>query len=639
MERPGRIADPEDAPLSPGEARLEALLDERFSSAQRDAFARELDAHDRGRGEPVRLDPALVRRNLRFQGAVPEKVRALLKEWVPELMAHAAARGLALRDPHQELRIYTRSAFEQEQGALPPGLKLPASSFQHDPLYRRYSIRVVLPEAVRTLEELFTVLRALLTRLYGDIFLREEIYPLAAYREDVEHREAQVSVGLAEQIAVLAELPHTTRALDRALADYARTVGINFKRHPEQARRAWFKELAQDLALQRLTPDRRDLSEEAFLAYLQALLDDVPVGVAALVETVETQDRQLHFLPPGEAPDYERLRQQNPLHFLRSAKLRLEFLIEAFGGLIEDFEALATPGAGYPALAEERVAGTIAELERGGLARAYLVPEVRLSEDLERKRNGFPLEVHALMAAYPPEQQTERLFRTLSKRLEGSLHQRLYNALVLLRHWMRLHDTGREDTFAGSPQFQTLKGLVANFRFRKPLLESLFLRIGIVLEVAEHAPDAPGAEGERKRFPVDEFARAWGQFVAHALLADYLAGPKQLKGFDPDRYWQRVEERLRAQVAAGNGGAQLMHLLRCVQVAAGAEAGLPVLGEVLRQSTPTFRFTVAQALRPRPEGKDAAAWLAQLDAWAESVLQAREGSLRNAIVIEGTPRP
>ena len=629
MDRPGRLAAEDDAPRTAGEERLDALLEARFAPAQRQAFARELDAHDRQRAPAAPLDPAAVRRGLRFRGNVPERVRQVLAEWLPELMAHAARRGLALRDPHQELQVYTRAAFEQEQGPLPPGLRLPASSYEYHPLYRRYAVRLVLPERLGALEELFTALRALLTRLYGDLYLREEVFSLAAYREDVERVEAQVSFGLAEQVAVLAELPDTTAALEAALAAYARTVGIDARRHPEHARKGWFKEAAADLARQRLPPERQALAEDAFAAYLDALRADVPAGVQALLETVREQERQLHFLPPDEAPDYERLRVQNPVHFLRSVKLRLEFLIEAFGGLCEDFDALDTPGAPYPALAEERVAGCLQALEREGLARPYLVPGVRLADELEARRTAFPLEVHALLARFPEAERGERLFHSLRKRLEGSLHQRLYHALVLLRHWMHLRATGRDDPFRQSEPYRTLKGLVANFRFRKPLLESLFLRTGIVLEVAEHAPEAAG--GTERGFPVEAFSRAWGQFVAHALLAEYLT-ERRLKGFDPGRYWQRVDERLAAQVQAGSTGAQLLHLLRRAYLLAGAADALPALAEVLRQSAPTFRFAVTQALRPRPPGKDAAAWLAQLDAWAQSILEARARSLRNAIV-------
>ncbi len=377
---------------------------------------------------------------------------------------------------------------------------------------------------------------------------------------------------------------------------------------------------------------------EAFAAYQDALRNDIDGGVQALLETVEAQNRQLNFLPPDEAPHYERLRTQNPLHYLRAVKLRLEFLREALAGVVEDFEALATPGAPFPALADERIAGTRAALEQQGLARPYLVPGVRLSDELEAKRTAFPLELHGLMARFPPVEEPTRLFNTLRKRLESHLHQRLYHALTLLRHGMQRSDTGRGEAFAASEHFQTLKGLVANFRFRLPLLESLFLRIGVVLEVAEHDPQAAET---RTRFPVEDFSRAWGQFAAHALLAGYLGHVRRLQGFDPARYWQRVEARLDAQLAAGNAGAHLLYLLRRLQVLAvqaegagdGAATGLPVLGAILRSSTPAFRFAVAQALRPRPEDKDAAAWRERLDALADSVLQARARSLRNAIVV------
>lgn len=632
MARSGDIPADDDAPLSPGEARIEALLDERLAPEQRRAFAREVDAHDRA-PRASGPDMARLRRTLRFQGQVPERVRNLLGDWVPELVRYAGERGLALRDPYQELRVYTREAFEAEQGGLPGGIRLPASSFQHNALYRRYTVRLVLPERLESTEAVLTAVRALLNRLYGEVFLREEVFPLEAYREDVEGAEADVSVGLAEQIAILAELPHTTAELETALGTYARNVGINYKKHPEQARKAWCREATQELALQRLPPERQRLLEHTFASYLDALRQDVSTGVAALVEAVEAQDRQLHFLPPDQAPHHARLRDQNPLHYLRAVKLRLEFLLEAFAGLIEDFEALDGPGAGHAALAEERVAGCIAELERGNLARPYLVPGVQLSEELERKRKGFPLEVHGLLAEFPPEEQSERGYRTLRKRLESSLYQRLYNALVLLRHWMRLRDSGRAESFPQSEAYRTLKGLAANFRFRRPLLEALFLRIGVVLDVAEHQPEAPGAEAGRTRLPPDALSRTWGQFAAHALLAEYLAHERRLKGFDAARYWERVETRLRGQVGDGQTGAQAVYLLRRVQAAAGEAEGLPVVADELRRCSSTFRFALAQALRPRPEAKPPMEWLDQLDAWAQSVLRAREASLRNAIVI------
>ncbi len=631
-EQPGRMLPDEDAPLSVRETRFDALLEERFSPAHRSEFERQLAEHDRS-GASRGMDRDWLRRNLRFRGDVPDKVRQLLADWIFELMAFAVERGVALRDPHHQLEVYARAAFEAEQGALPTGLKLPASSYHYNPVYRRYTVRVVLPERIATTEALFTVMRALLTRLYGDIFLREEIFPLEVYREDMEQSDQDVSVGLSEKIAVLAELPHTSGALEQALVAHARMVGINHRRQPEQTRKAFFKELRRDLETRRLAPEREALVSEVFDGYLASLRADLSGGIQALLETAETLNRQLTFLPPDEGPEYQRLREKNPLHFLRSVKLRLEFLLEAFAGLIEDFDALAEPAAPLSPLAEERVVGWQIELERQLLARPYLVPGVRLSDELQRKRTAFPLEVHGLMARFPATENHGQLFKSLSKKLESSIHQRLYNALLLLRHWIHLQESGRQAAFPRSGQYQALKGLVANFRYRRPLLESLFVRIGVVLDVAERGePQLPGGE-RRARFPVEAFARAWGQFAAHALLAEFLARRGAVKGFDPARYWKQVTDRLVSQIASGNTGAQLVYLLRRIQQGGGDDDGLPVLAEALRQSTASFRFAVTQGLKPPPQGKSAAAWLAQLDAWAASVHQARERSLQNAIVV------
>jgi hypothetical protein len=257
---------------------------------------------------------------------------------------------------------------------------------------------------------------------------------------------------------------------------------------------------------------------------------------------------------------------------------------------------------------------------------------VRLSEELTRKRTAFPLEVHALMARFPPTEDADRLFRTLSRKLESALHQRLYQALLLLRHWIHLHERGRGEDFPRSPQYQTLKGLVANFRFRLPLLRALFVRAGVVLDVAESGAEAlPGGE-RRVPFPVEDFGRAWGQFAAHAVLAGHLA-ERRVKGFDGRRYWEQVNGRLRARIDEGRPVDSLGYLLGRLYERAGGDGGLPVLAALARDCPPSFRFAVVQALCPPPD-KRGAPWLDQLDAWADSVLQARESSLANAIVAE-----
>ena len=625
----------EDAPPTSGEARFDALLDERFSAEGKERFAREITAHDANRAVGG-YDPALARRRIRFRGEVPEKITRLLTGWIPELIEFAIGQGLTLRDPYLDLEVFSRAAFEADQGGLPAGLKLPASSYHFDPLPHRYSVRVVLPESLDSTEAMLTVLRSVLARIYGDVFLREEIYTLAAYREDVESGAEDASAGLAEQLTLLAELPVAHPPLEAALAAYARNVGINHKKHPEQARKSFFKESSADFERQRLAPERQTLIEDAFAAYRAALVDDPGPEVERLLEAVEALNRQLTFLPPAEEPGYRRLRSNNPLHFLRSVKLRLEFLLEALSGAVEDFDALDAPGAVLSPLAEERVGGNLSHLEREGLARPYLVPGATLSDDLERKRLAFPLEVQGMLARFPRTDHPERLFNSLRKKLESNLHQRLYHALVLLRQWIRRHESGQGEAFAQSDGRDRLKGMVANFRFRKPLVESLFIRIGVVLEVAERQADALGGGVAKARFPAEAFARAWGQFAAHALLAGYVGARGALKGFDPGRYRGQVVERLKREIeaggAAGHPPSQLGAVLWRLHGGDGQE-GLPVCVEVLRAAAPSFRYAVGQSLKARPEGKTSAEWIARLEASAAAVLAARESSLKYAIVV------
>ena len=110
-------------------------------------MAQRIAGHDEGRGDDG-FDQAHVRRKLHFHGEVPEKVRAALREWLPGLLAHAAESGLRLRDLNHEIHFYERAAYEAEVAPVPASVKLPASSYAYNQLYRVYSVRVVLPARI-----------------------------------------------------------------------------------------------------------------------------------------------------------------------------------------------------------------------------------------------------------------------------------------------------------------------------------------------------------------------------------------------------------------------------------------------------------------------------------------------------------
>ncbi len=148
-----------------------------------------------------------------------------------------------------------------------------------------------------------------------------------------------------------------------------------------------------------------------------------------------------------------------------------------------------------------------------------------------------------------------------------------------------------------------------------------------------------GGDDARPRFPTDRFARAWGQFAAHAVLSAYIARHGLLRSFDPAAYWKRVMGGVQRQaLASGTGGetARMVFVLACLYARAGRErGGLSVTVEVLRQGTHAFRFAVTLAQAPPPASKEPREALQRLRATAEAVLKARESSLQYAIVPGG----
>lgn len=676
--RPGGMDGGMDPNSEAGADRFEAMLEERFSTESRKSFATELAEYDKSH-PPAPITSDQFKDNLRFKAPVPGPVKKALATWLPGIMAHAHAQGLSLRAPQYTVQVHTRQTFEAEHGPIPEKVPLPASSYRYDAFNKQYAINVVAPPNPQSMEELLTILRAVLTRLYGDVFLREDVLTGEPYREDLEADGAKkpaagdptttgtTLAGAAEQIHLLSETGFSTPALEQAVAAFARGIGVDMQRKPDQAYKAYYQDLAKKQATEEITRDQEAMLGDAFAGYAIKLKEDLPAQVEKAVAACDDLNRQLSLLPPEEKPEYEKLKARNPLHFLRAVHLRLEFLLEAMGALIEDFDTLDGSSIMPPSLVEERLGGQMTHLEKTRLARPYLVPEVTLGDTLLRQQQGFPLEVHGYLQNFPPlapGEKGEKRFKALSKKLEGHLHQRLYNAMVVLKHWLRLREASRDESFPATPKYQALKGAAANFRFRLPLLQALLARVGVIIDLVEEEGAAmstrnavgtgsTGGTGDsagRQRFPVAQVSRAWGQFVAHALVAGYFdnttrdqktrdgAAPGQggIKGFQARIYLQGVGARLKKQAlqAGGKGGSgQLMYLLHQVYVHGGADA-LPMLVETLKEAPASFRFTVSQAINPAAKATTPEERLAQLDAWAHALVRERAERRKHRITLE-----
>lgn len=605
------------------EDRFDALLEQRFSAFDKRQMAREVLAHDAGKAEPA-FDADHVRRKIRFRGEVPEALQTFLKQAIPRVLAFAAAQGLRLRDLNHEVHVHQRAAYEQALGKpVPKSVSLPAASFAYDQLYRLYTVRVVLADRPPTASEALAILRVVMARLLGDIWLREEVLRQPAYTEDVSGRDPEVTAAIEDQIRLLREVPATSAELEQALGAYAKQMAMPYPKMGDKVRRAFLDEALADAEAQKLPPERAELIEAVFGRYLEALRAAPETAVAGAIEAVEALNKQLNFLPPEEGPDYALLRERNPEHYLRAAKLRLEHQLEIMGTVEEGFAALEQSAAAVTPLLDEQISGHAEALRRDNLARPYLIPHARLSDELARQRDAFPFEVHAILQRMPPAKDPDKAFNALRRRISQSLYQRLYTALLDLKTWLRVADQGRAESFLAGERHAALKGQVSNFRFRRPMLASLNVRLGIVLDALEASP----AGDKAKRFPVEAFGRAWSYYVSYRVTGQALeADGGLLPKFDAARYWQAMDAAIEQALGRGPDHFRLVALLRDLDREAGGD--LAVLAELLLDPPGTFRFLVNQALAA---GDGEAPGREQIARWAGTVMAARAERLKHRI--------
>ncbi|MDH4122293.1 MAG: hypothetical protein OEV94_11360 [Deltaproteobacteria bacterium] len=641
----------------PSEERFEAMLDERFDPARRRDMVSGLLAHDRDR-RPEPFPQAFVRGKILFFGAVPQAVRKAVTELVPPLLAHGEQLGLVLRDKNHQIHLYDKPSYEAATGSpVPPGVPLPAASYRYNPLYRVYTIQVVLPplavgEASAPPDVVLGMLRVLFARLLGDLWLREEVFSLESWREDAAAgKTGGPTAGFEEKVVVLSGVNFTPPPLAKAVETWAKRAGMNPTRLAAQARKGFFQDLLGQTARQMVPRESEAAVEETFRLYLAGLERTLPQALKDAVAAVEEADRQVMFLPAEEWFHYRRLAQGNPLAYMRAAQARMGFLLESLAAAAETFSELEggkeigkERGENGRAKGEEKEAegvnphvkdhldSHLETLTQTGLARPFLLDNVRLSARLEARRKAFPLEVHQWLKALPqPDPQAHQL---LTKRCRMAVYQRLYQVFLLLKEYLKAAEGGRGESFRQSPRHKELKAQVNNFRFRAPMINALHVRVGLLLDLAEQQ----ASMAKSPRLPLDSLSRGWGQFISHRVLGLFFArNPNLLPGFDLQRYQDSAWAQTRAQAATAPhlALAALLHALYKELLADGGDTVMARLAAGMKANSGTFRHALLQALRPAEKDRalPAERRVEQLDALARAVAAAWRESRKNEIVV------
>ena len=430
--------------------RFDAMLATRFSRARR----RQQLEQGLAQEPPKKPLPELIGERMHFHGPIEEHVERELSHWLPLLLSHARERGLDWLPETYTLHIHHPLSYQGMSGRrLPAQIRLPATASSNGALGSYYRASLVLPPRIADADALFAAVRAMLSRVLGDLFLRRTVFARPGWKEALAGRQAAggVSIGLADGLKVIAGFNRPPASMQGAVQQLIAVGRSLLQSSTAPSLRRCCEMLIKKLEEGQLREAQLRVIDEAVAVYLSQLQASGEAGVKAMISEVESRNRELNFLPIDFLPEYLRLQLEQPLHYLRAAHLRLGF-VHAIGGLLlEDVMRLFHPASGAVQAIAPRLQAAIEALIQQGGARPYLLPEAHLTAKLKGTRAQFPLEIDALMQRLPmpPEQRNTERFRWFERRYSNTMQQRLLEMAVIMRNLVRAIETGqREPSFA-----------------------------------------------------------------------------------------------------------------------------------------------------------------------------------------------
>ncbi|MEC8255376.1 MAG: hypothetical protein VX004_07895, partial [SAR324 cluster bacterium] len=112
------------------------------------------------------FDKEFILKNLHFSTELSEKAVNLLKHLIPSILEFSASLDLRLRDPNHQIHFLPVHEFESESGLQLQGkVPLPASRIDFNEISRVYRVTIILPEEIKTSEQIINITRTLFSKL------------------------------------------------------------------------------------------------------------------------------------------------------------------------------------------------------------------------------------------------------------------------------------------------------------------------------------------------------------------------------------------------------------------------------------------------------------------------------------------
>ena len=577
------------------------FLEDRFGAFNRALLEEQIRQYDLQKDDGI-FDTHYARNQLFFAEGIPQKVVAILQQLIVAILEFSARQGLVLQDPNHQVRFLDTATYEQETAKpLPTNLPLPASQLHYNPVSRIYTVTVVLPEKIQTNEEIINITRTLFAKFMGEIYLNESLLSHEFYREANRYEEKEITVALPDQLRVIAGSDFASAPLEKHTTQFAKAHQMRLKKNRQVVKQRLCKDWQAQWEAQTLKPQTLQEIGQIFQDYLETFRLHPENAVSDLVEKVEQLNKQLHFILPHEMKAYHLFEERAQTQYIQAAAHKIEEILAKMG-LIEALTTQLSAPVDPDDLAglHEQIHQQIKQLQSEGKVRVFLIAGLHLGPQLQAQAQKFPLRLVKLLPKTLPVEQWSQEVAAMKKKYTQSIYQKIFEALVYLKHWIEALGLRKNEMFLASAEYEAHQKLMKHFKFRETALLELQSMLGVAQDYSELLKLKP----RHSAFPLQAFKKAWSYVSSSILIHRYYESMNRLSAprprFNGEKYMAVIEQYVLQQMQRGVAHAPLSFLFLMIYRMK-KEQGLSFLLYILQNPQASLQHALTQVMLPVAE--------------------------------------
>ncbi len=583
------------------------FLTDRFSEFNRTLLEEQIQAHDLDKPSS-NFDKQYLLRQISFTPRIAPKLVAILKQLIPAILEFSARQGLVLRDQNHQIRFLDVASYEQEtQRPIPPHVPLPASQLRFNPISRVYTVTIILPEKIQTNEEVINVTRTLFAKFMGDIYFNENILQHELYRVAHRQDDETLSVSLPDQIGAIAANEFSSSTFEGYCKAYAKKQRLHYKKQYTTIKREITQGWLQQWEIQKLSEEEVALIDRIFQDFLEEYRQQPENFLAHRIEQIEKLNAQLNFMLPHQMKAYNLFEEKDQTQYIQAAYIKLEEVLAMMGYVMEMAQQIEDHLG--PIILEgvmEQIMLKMQQMKKEGRVKVFLIPGITLRPQMQQEASQFPLRLIKLLPKTLPVQQWSKEVKALQKKYTNSIYQKIFEALIYLKHWAYSELERDAPSFVDSEEHKKLHQLLSNFKFREPMLQQLRLTLGVTQDYGEllKAQQKQPISSKSSIFPLQSFKRAWSYFISSLLIYLYYQelgkNPKARRPINPDKYMKVIRNYVMQQMERGTDYAMIVGLFLILNQHKGKH-GLEFLLYIIHTPHLSLKYALNRIIAPLPD--------------------------------------